>query len=154
VTAIEFCYRYDTEGPGEPVFNWTVLILREETNVFTITRIIAIESHPGLLESDGNSCMDAGGGRVDCCDREDINSFIFQRHNINMYTFGVTESSQGNTHGATLLGFHDSQNEYIVDTLTISVSGLNISVGSTVSRPGGAQRGLRQIWFVIGECLF
>jgi hypothetical protein len=151
VTAIEFCYRYNTEGPGEAVFNWIVLILREETGVFTITRIIAIESHPDL-----NSCMDDEGGQIDCCDREDISSFIFQMHNIDMYTFGVTESAQGNTHGATLLGFHDSQNEYIVDTLIISATGQNISVGSTytLSRPGGVQRGLRQLWFVIGKCLF
>ena len=33
VTAIEFCYEYNPVGSGEPIFNWTVLIL-EETNYF------------------------------------------------------------------------------------------------------------------------
>jgi hypothetical protein len=150
VTAIEFCYRYDTEGAGEAVFNWTVLIL-EESNVFTITRIIAIESHPSLL--DGNNCYNRSmddidaGGRVDCCDREDISNFNFQ---TNTFIFGVTESAQGNTHGATLLGVHESQLVYTVETLMISATGLNISVGSTLSRPKGVQRGLRLIRFVIG----
>ena len=145
VTAIEFCYRYaDIEGSGEePVFNWTVLIL-EETSVFTITRIIAIESHPDEL--DGNYCMDAGEGEIECCDREDIRSFNFQ--GSDMFVFGVVESAQGNTHGATLLEFHDTRNEYRVDTLLISVSGHSISVGSTLFRPGGVQRGLLLLWFI------
>ena len=148
VTAIEFCYQYtDTVGPGEPVFNWTVVIL-EETNVFTITRIIAIESHPNEL--DDNDCTDGEEGKqVACCDREDISSFNFQRSD--MFVFGVTESAQGNTYGATLLGIHESQAEYIVDTSTISATGQNISVGSTLPRPGLTVRGLRLLWFVIGK---
>ena len=54
VTAIEFCYEYDPAGSGEPIFNWTVLIL-EETNCFTITRIISIESHPN--SANGAICI-------------------------------------------------------------------------------------------------
>jgi hypothetical protein len=147
VTAIEFCYRYNTVGPGEAVFNWTVLIL-EETNVFTITRIIAIASRPDSL--DGNDCTDFDGGLVECCDREYISSFNFQ---INA-NFGVTESAQGNTHGATLLGVHESQNEYRVDTLQLSIAELSISVGSTLPKPQVEPRGLRLLWFVIGKLLF
>ena len=149
VTAIEFCYQYtDTVGPGEPVFNWTVVIL-EETNVFTITRMMVIESHPNEL--DDNDCTNVGeGGQVVCCDRKDISSFNFQRSD--MFIFGVTESAQGNTHGATLLGVHESQAEYRVDTLMSSVDKQSISVGSTLPRPGsGDQRGLRLLWFVIGK---
>ena len=145
VTAIEFCYRYDTDEPGEAVhvFNWTVLIL-EETNVFTITRIIVIESHPDLLG--GNDCTDDEKRRVACCDREDISSFNIQTYN---FVFGLV---QGNTHGATLLGFHESQAEYTVGTLIISTTGQNVSVGSTLPRPaGGTSRGLRLLWFVIGK---
>ena len=142
VTAIEFCYQYDTDGPGEAVFNWTVLIL-EEISMFTITRIITIESYP-----DGLVCMDGVGGRVECCDREYINSFNIQ---TNTFAFGVTESVQGNTHGATLLGVHESQPEYVVDTLIISAIGQSISVGSTLPRSGGTLRGLRLLWFVIGK---
>ena len=145
VTAIEFCYRYDTEGPGEPVFNWTVVIL-EETNVFTITRIIAIESHPDLL--DDNYCTDAGEGLVACCDREDISMFNIQTN----FILGVTESSQGNTRGTTLLGVHDTQAKYTVHTLQLSATGQNISVGSTLTRPEvGQTLGLRLLRFVIGK---
>ena len=146
VTAVQFCYQYNTDGPGEAVFNWTVLIL-EETSVFTITRIIGIVSHPDEL--DGNDCMDVGGGRVECCDKEYISSFNFQRNSI--FAFGVTESAQGNTHRATLLGVHESLAEYTVDTLQFSRYGYSISVGTTLPRPGGAPRGLRLLWLVIGK---
>jgi hypothetical protein len=149
VTAIEYCYQYDTEGEGEAVFNWTVLILKE-TNVFTITRTIAIESRPDSL--DENYCRDAGEELIACCDREDISSFKFRAST--MFNFGVTESAQENTHNATLLGLHESQNEFIVDTLQLSATGQNISVGSTLTRPQGAPRGLRLLRFVIGMVLF
>ena len=144
VTAIEFCYRYNTDRPGEAVFNWTVLIL-EETDVFTITRIIAIESH--LDEFD---CTNIEEGQVACCNRDDISSFNFQRSD--MFVFGVTESAQGNTHGATLLGVHHSLAEYTVHTLQLSAIGQNISVGSTLPRPDDGQiLGLRFLRFVIGK---
>ena len=147
VIAIEFCYQYYiTIEPGEAIFfNWTVLIL-EETNVFTITRIITIESHPKSLGRD--YCMDVGGGQVACCDREYISNLNFQ---TNSFIFGVTESARGNTHDATLLGFHESQLEYSVDTLQISATELSIAVGSNLRKPGVLQRGLRMLWFVIGK---
>ena len=44
VVAIDFCYL----SPKGGVLSWTELIL-EETSVFTITRIIAIESGPNSL---------------------------------------------------------------------------------------------------------
>ena len=148
VTAIEFCYRYNnTDGPGEAVFNWTVLIL-EEGNEFTITRMIAIVSHPNELEED--YCMDNEGGRqqVECCDREDISMLNIQKN----FILGVTESAQGNTHEATLLGVHESLAEYTVHTLQLSATGKNISVGSTLIRPETGQTlGLRLLRFVIGK---
>ena len=146
VTAIEFCYQYNRDGPGEAVFNWTVLIL-EETSVFTITRIIAIESHP-----DEANCVDTGEGEVECCDWEYITNF---QTNNNMFIFGVVESAQGNTHEATLLEFHDSRDEYRVDTLLVSRSaiGQSISVGSTLLKPGVVQRGLLLLRFIIGIVL-
>ena len=150
VTAIEFCYRYSAAGQGEPVFSWTVLILEENSNSFTITRIIAIESRPNLL--DGDHCIDVGRGRTECCDREDFNSFSVVSNNNNMFIFGVTESAQGNTHEATLLGAHESQPEYRVYTLSISAVGQTIAVGSTLPKPRqGNNRGLRLLWFVIGK---
>ena len=88
VTAIEFCYRYSTTGEEEAVFNWTVLIL-EETNVFTITRIYGIESRPNSLsEAD---CVNTAETVVNCCDREYISNFNFKQ--TNNFIFGVTESA-------------------------------------------------------------
>ena len=149
VTAIKFCYRYSTAGQGEPVFNWTVLILEENGNGFTITRIITIESHPNLLDAD--HCIKVGGGQTGyrCCDRENFNNFSVVSNN--MFIFGVTESAQGNTHNATLLGFHDTLAGYKVNTLRISAGGQTIAVGSTLPRSIGQQLGLRLLQFVIGK---
>ena len=144
VTAIEFCYQYNTEGPGEAVFNWTVLIL-EEGDEFAVTKIITIISNPDELE--GHYCTNSEGVQIACCDREDTSNFNIQTNN---FAFGVTESAQGNTRGATLLGFHDTEAEYSVDTLELSVAGQNVSVGSTLRRPQGVQRGLRLLWFITG----
>ena len=151
VTAIEFCYQYSTTaGPGEAVFNWTVLIF-EETAIFTVTKIYILESRPSSLR--GSECVDIGGGRAECCDRQAaIDGFDLQ----NGFIFGVTESAQGNTAGASLLGFLDDptfsvQPEYTVFTLQIANNiGQNLSVGSTLPRPEGVQRGLRMLWFVTG----
>ena len=148
VTAIEFCYQYNTTGQGEAVFNWTVLIF-EETNIFTVRKIYILERHPG--SSSEEECMNIGRGKTECCDREIIEGFDLQ----NNFIFGVTESAQGNTAGATLLGFFDDsmftvQPQYVVFTLQTGNAGLNLSVGSTLPRPRGVQRGLRMLWFVTG----
>lgn len=142
VVAIDFCYLSPTEG----ILSWTVLILDEETSVFTITRIIAIESGPNSLAID--RCTNFDGGRFVCCDREYINSFNFQTSN---FIFGVTESAQGNLHGASLLGF--SEPEFRVDTVESSREGRSIAVGSTLPNSGTVARELPMLAFVIGELL-
>ena len=65
--------------------------------------------------------------------------------------FGVTGSAQGNTHGATLLGFHDSLTQYHVDTVHLSRAAVTLSVGSAVPSTPVVMRGLRTLWFVIGK---
>ena len=145
VTAIEYCYQYDLSSQ-ETVFNWTVLIF-EEANNFTVTKLFVIESCPSSLNEDSAYCMDVGIGRAKCCDRTLIEGFDLPMNN---FIYGVTESAQGNTAGATLLGFHGSQSEYVIDTAIVPKTG-DISVGSTLPRPQGVQRGLRMLWFVIGE---
>ena len=133
VTAIEFCYRYSTTArPGEAVFNWTVLIF-EETAIFTVTKIYILESRPGSLH--GGECVDIGGGRAECCDRQPaIDGFDLQ----NGFIFGVTESAQGNTAGASLLGFLDDptfsvQPEYTVfmsqSSYKLLIKGLSFKFG-------------------------
>ena len=146
VTAIEYCYRYSTTAIGqeEAFFNWTVLIL-EETDVFTITRIYGIESRPDSLSE--VDCVNTADTVVNCCDREDISNFNLQQNN---FIFGMTESAQGNTRKATLLGFSASLPEYIVDTVLIVKDGQTIDVGSTLPKPEVVQEGLRMLWFVTG----
>ena len=149
VTAIQYCYRYDTAVSGETVFNWTVLIF-EETNVLMVTKIYVLESHPSSL-SEGE-CVNSGGRKTDCCDQEVIEGFDLQMN----FVFGVTESAQGNTAGATLLGFLNDtsfsvQPEYVISSLQTSKAGQNLSVGSNLTTGDGAQTGLRMLWFVIGK---
>ena len=149
VTAIEFCYQYTTMGSGKAIFNWTVLIL-EETSDFTITRIYAIESRPDSMSGRGD-CENIDGGMAKCCDRQYISNFNFES---NKFVFGVTESAQGNTHRATLLGFFDNEQslpEYIVDTVHIPKKQQTISVGSSLSKMVVIGRGLRMLWFIIGK---
>ena len=113
VTAIEYCYQYTTVGWEEPVFNWTVVVL-EETNVFTITKIIAIESRPNSLHEEDCEPVSGLPEIIKCCDRDNIISLNLQINNN--FVFGVTESTQGNTHNATLLGFHEAKYGIRVDT--------------------------------------
>ena len=74
--------------------------------------------------------------------------------NLSMnFTFGVTESSQGNTPGVTLLGLHESEYpEYWVDTVILSSVGTNLSVGALLtSTQVEPNRGLRMLWFVVSK---
>ena len=144
MTAIEYCYQYDNSGEGEAVFNWTVLILEsEEAGNFRITNIHIIESHPNSLNAE--NCT--GGTQRRCCDTKSVNSFILPAN----FAFGVTESPQGNTHGATLLGFHNSLSQYSVNTVQLNRNAVILSVGSAVPRTPVVMRGLRMLWFVIGK---
>ena len=147
VTAIEYCYQYDVSGAGEAVFNWTVLTLEDtESSNFRITNTYTIESRPDSLSS--VTCADVNSGRRDCCDVDQINGFGSLPDN---FVFGVTGPSQGNTHGATLLGVHDSVSQYLVNTVILSSAGQSLSVGSTLPSTPVVQRGLRMLWFVIGK---
>ena len=150
VSAIEYCYQYTVSGQGEAVFNWTVLILDNllSGTDLRITHLYTIDSRPDSL--DDGACQNANGGaKRRCCDVEHISGF-----NLSVdFVFGVTESARGNTHSATLLGYHESgQPEYLVGTQLQNKMGLSLLVSSTV--PGNAlsqQRGLRMLWFVIGK---
>ena len=147
VTAIEYCYRYDVSGAGEAVFNWTVLILEDAgSSNFRITNTYAIESRPN--SSSSVNCGNVNSGRKDCCDVDQINGFGNLPVN---FVFGVTGSSQGNTHSATLLGFYDILQQYQVNTVLLNSAGHSLSVGSTLPSVPVDQRGLRMLWFVIGK---
>ena len=145
VTAIEYCYQYSVSGEGDAVFNWTVLILEESGDSFMITNVYVIQNHPRLVSSE--NCTNVGGGQVTCCDATHISGFVLPMN----FVFGVTEADQGNTHGATLLGFFDGFSQYMVDTTQLSKAGLSLSVGTTVLRVPVIQRGLRMLWFIIGK---
>ena len=143
VTAIEFCYQYNTMGVGESYFNWTVLILEDDgSSDFRIADLYAVESCPGLLEDD--SCTIVNTNKRRCCDKKLLNTpFTLQTN----FTFGVTESVQGNN--AQLLGFFDTLAGHVVNTVQLS-SG-SVSVGSTLPRAPVIDRGLRMLWFVVGK---
>ncbi len=94
------------------------------------------------------NCLSGSGGQVKCqCDVSLIGSFDLPMN----FTFGVTESAQGNTHEAKLLGFADALSEYRVNTVLIGKGGLTLSVGSTVPSVPVVQRGLRFLWFIVGN---
>ena len=154
VTAIEYCYRYNTDVLGEPVFNWTVLFFTENSKDFTITDVFAIQSRPSSEKCSTHKKTST----EECCDVTFIEGFELQRNN---FIFGVTESAQGNTAGATLLAFFyddDSfgltQPEYAVFTVQVSKGQTALSVGSSLPTPGpggGVNSGLCMLWFVIGK---
>ena len=97
--------------------------------------------------SAGSESCTSSGGQNTCCDVTDIENFDLPMN----FIFGVTESAQGNTHRATLLGFFDTLSPYMVDTVLLTKAGLTLSVGSTVPSSSPVQRGLRMLWFVIGK---
>ena len=150
VTAIEYCYQYVVSGEGKAVFNWTVLILeRAGTTSFRITNLYVIESHPESLSDE--KCINSGDDRVQCCDVTHVTDFMLSP--TVDFVFGVTGSAQGNTPGATLLGFHDTLSQYLVDTVQLSRAGFILSVGSTIPESAVARRGLRMLWFILGKLL-
>ena len=146
VTAIEYCY--NGNGSDQGTFNWTVLILHKTRgNNFLINSTYIIQSHGSM---DGANCTTGIQGQIICCDVTNIEMFDLP---IN-FTFGVTESSQESTHGAKLLGYHESQYpERRVQTIQVSKDSLSLSVGSKFANPRGPteQLGLRMLWFVIGK---
>ena len=89
VTGIEYCYRYSTiAGAGQATFNWT-------GSNFVINRTYDTQSS---LPANGVNYT-SSGSQVTCCDRTNIDRFDLSMN----FIFGVTESAQGNSHGATLL---------------------------------------------------
>ena len=72
---------------------------------------------------------------------------------MSSFAFGVTESAQGNTHGATLLGFSDLMTQYRVSAILFNKNEETMSIGETIyirNRPP-ASVGIRMLWFVIGK---
>ena len=84
-----------------------------------------------------------------CCEVKNITSFNLP---VN-FVFGVTRSAQGNTHEATLLGFHQALSQYLVDTVVLYRTAVTLTVGSLLmpSTPVIPNRGLRMLWLVIGK---
>ena len=148
VTATEYCFRYKpSDGTGPFTFNWTVLILEDAGNNFVINSRYVIQSHGSAGSA---SCTNSGQGQVTCCDVTNIESFDLPMN----FIFGVTESAQGNTHGAMLLAYADALPQYRVNTVLLNKAGLTLSVGSPIPSSPSVQRGLRMLWFVIGKlCL-
>ena len=147
VIKIQYCYRYNTMMTEPAVFNWTVLLLKEQNmsqiggqSMLRITDRIIIESHSNSI-----NCTEGI-----CCDETRVNESL---NLSNKNSFGVTGPSQGNIHSATLLGFADSLSKYQVNITLLNSAEYNLSVGSTltVRHDSVVPRGLRMLWFVIGK---
>ena len=133
VTRIEYCYKHDTAMDGYAVFNWTVLILQDRNSRLHLIRT--------------TMCIEDGR-----CDQTEVTNIRLSES----FYFGVTESTQGNTHNAALLGYHESIPMYSVDAIQLSINGLShgLSVGSTINTQSSTiLRGLRMLWFVTGKLL-
>ena len=126
---------------GQATFNWMILILKDTGSNFEISRINVIQSYGSVNDA---SCK-VSGEQVMCCDRTSINRFDLSQN----FSFGVTESSQGSTAGATLLGFSDSLPQYQVDVVLINRAEVTLSVGSNIRNRPTTKRGIRMLWFVI-----
>ena len=145
VTAIEYCYGYNASAvTGQVTFNWMILVLKDTGSSFEISSTYIIESR----DSVGGASCTSSGGQVTCCDRTNINGFDLPQN----FIFGVTESSHGNTAGATLLGFYDSLPQYQVDVILFNKAEVTLSMGSTIHSSPTIKRGIRMLWFVIGKC--
>ena len=138
IVEIEYCYQYSNTVSGPAVFNWTVLISKEQLSSqnYRITDRMVIESH-----SNSANCTKTGM----CCDVTRVNRNLNLSRN---FVFGVTGPSQGKTHSATLLGFHGALPQYQINTVQQSGAGQNVS---TLPSTPVLQRGLRMLWFVIGK---
>ena len=143
VTAMEYCYQYESTKQREfNVFNWTVLILDDIGDTFNITKIYGIESV-------NNTNCDSENNRCTCCDRMTMTDFEFPRCG---FTFGVAEAPHQDNSSAKLLGFHDSLEDYTVETIVLNRDTVNsFTVGSSVPKYKAIHRGLRMLWFVIGK---
>lgn len=140
VFSINYCYQYI--GTGDSVFNWTIIIL---DNSYSIINMFHTESDSSRL-----NCTNVGQS-TQCCDVTHIKDFNLS-HDV--YAFGVTESTYGNTHSAVLLAFSSSIEDYLVPTSQLNSVGLinNLAVGYSFSNHQIPQPlGLRCLWFVIGE---
>ena len=78
-----------------------------------------------------------------CCDRTSIEGFDLSTPD---FAFGVVESAQGNTHGATLLGFSDALPQYRVNALLFARAEVTQSIGSTIRNRSTVPRGIRMLW--------
>ena len=117
------------------------MILEDGGNSFVVNKTYNIINRGS---GDCATCTNSGDF-VTCCDVTNIDDFDLPMD----FVFGVTESASGNTHGVTLSGFHDSS-PYLVDTIQHAKTAVNLSLGSIPSR-SASRRGLRMLWFVIGN---
>ena len=131
-------------GGGQAMFNWTILILEATGNDFVINSIHFITSH---LPVSSANCTN-NGDQVTCCNRNNIDGIHLS---TSSFAFGVTESAQGNTHGATLLGFFDALTEYRISAIVFNKNEETISIGKTIRNRPPVPRGICMLWFVIGK---
>ena len=149
IARIEYCYRYNRNAAsGQPNFSWKVLILEDTgSNYFMVSSTYAIQTRSSM---DNANCTNSGS-QTTCCDRTNID------HEFNLpmnFIFGVTESSQENTHNAELLRFPDIGDNLVDTHLVDKATDQALSMGSRIMYTNwSSPRGLLLLWFVIGKYL-
>ena len=121
MTAIEYCYQYSNNAEtGQPLFNWTVLILEDATSnfrissVYVIPRVVKAVVPPVQVVQVAETRLPA----------------VMQLVNM---------------HDASLLGFHNAVQQHVVNTILLNKAGLTLSVGSAVPRVSAVIRGFRML---------
>ena len=141
--ALTYYYQYDsTVNINGALFNWTVIIVNKD---LVITDSIVIESHPSE-----QNCRVNIGQKVTCSDTTRVTDLQLPKEN---FAFGIV-SSQGNTHGATLLAFHSAVSNYLVKAIHFPHDYRNpLTKGSQLNVRGRqpSQISVRCLWFMIGN---
>ncbi len=139
VTRVEYCYN----KVGASMTNiFTLLILRENADMFRITRVMLIPRPPSTDET----CI----GMI-CCGSHNFTSVEQFELPISNFAFGVIDPMGGH-----LLGFHSTRTEFQTLQYHITTSSLSLNVNATITKSVSSKledRTLRIMRFVVGKCL-
>ncbi len=137
ITGVEYCYKRG--GTASNIF--TLLILRENTDMFRIARVI----HIPRPHSTDETC-----NGMECCGSHSFTSTEQFELPISNFAFGVINPSGGHN----LFGFHNTRDEFQTSQYHYTATSLSLNVNATIPKPDRLEgRTLRIVRFVVGKCL-
>ncbi len=135
ITGVEYCYK--RVGMASNIF--TLLILRENTEMFRIARVIPIPRPPSTDETCNG---------MECCGLHSFTSTEQFELPISNFAFGVLDPSGGHE----LFGFHNTLVEFQTSQYHYTASSLSLNVNATISKSECLEgRTLRIVRFVVGK---